>query len=266
MTTAKPLVGRQWDGLVSSRRWQIARFLSWAETREATDSLRLAHRVDIARAGHVVDAFSEPWWAATVYTCFDSEIGARAVAPAFRSPVGHDEAERLLSEIDLPIGSVGGHRTQPAHRGAKVALLSACARADEFESILKAGRTFHARFLALRGLQATQWGRTTCYDLLVRAGQLRIGSGARYEPDRAYLAESTGPRKGFELIWGIEVNRRNAAECEALLRWWTERWHWVADEVGVSWAGLPYGPGDFENALCIYQERGNPGYGLQPNE
>ena len=266
MTTAKRLVDRQWDGLVSSRRRQIAGFLSWAAARESTGSLRLANRVDITRVGHMVDAFSEPWWAATVYTCFDSEIGARAVASAFHSPVDREVAERLLSEIDLPIGSVRGHRTQPAHRGAKVALLSlrAHALASSSRSSRPGGRSTTAS-LRFAALQAAQWGRTTCYDLLVRTGQLGIGSEARYEPDRAYLAESTGPRKGFELTWGIEVNRRSADECEALLRWWTEHWQWVADEAGVSWTGQRYGPGDFENALCIYQERGNPRYGPQPH-
>jgi hypothetical protein len=261
MSNANVLADHEWDGLVPTRQRQIAAFLSWASEREATDSLRLANRVDITRVEKIVDAFCEPWWGATVYTCFDSETGARAVAQAFHSPVDRNVGERLLSAIELPLGSVGGHRTQPAHTGARVALLSACARADEFESILKTGRAFHDRFLALRGLQATQWGRTTCYDLLVRTGQLAIGSASRYEPDRAYLSESTGPGRGFEVIWGIEVKRSNAEECEAILRRWTERWQWVAREVGIEWTGKPFGPGDFENALCIYQERGNPGYG-----
>jgi len=261
MTTASVLADHQWDRLVSTRQQQIAAFLSWAAEREATDSLRLANRADIARVQRIVGAFCEPWWGATVYTCFDSEIGARAVAQAFQSPVDRDMAERLLSRIELPFGSVQGHRTQPAHKGAKEALLSACARAGEFESILKAGGGFHDRFLALRALQAKQWGRTTSYDLLVRTGQLAIGSASTYEPDRAYLAESTGPRKGFRLIWRIEVTRSNAEDCEALLRWWSRRWQWVAAEVGVEWTEGPFSPGDFENALCIYQERGNPGYG-----
>jgi hypothetical protein len=256
----------EWTALISRRRRHIAQFLSWAAGREATDPLRLANRPDIARVRRVVDGFDEPWWAATVYSCFDSEIGTRAVADAFRSPVDNNAAERLLSRLALPPGAVQGHRTQPAHKGAKLALISACTYADEFESILKTGSGFHDRFLALRSLHATQWGRTTCYDLLVRAGQIRIASAATYEPDRAYLAESTGPKKGFRLIWGIEVTRSNAEECEELLRSWSRRWEWVAAEVGVEWRGRPFGPGDFENALCIYQERGNPGYGLRVDE
>lgn len=246
--------------LVSRRQRHIARFLSWAAEQEVTGSMRLANRADISRANRVMDAFGEPWWAVVVYTCFDSEVGARAAAEAFPRPVSATLATRLLSDLALPVGAVGGHRIQPAHRGAKLALHSACAQAADFQSILNAGTGFHDRYLSLRALKAPQWGRTTCYDLLVRAGQLKIGSASVYEPDRAYLADSTGPRKGFDLIWGIEVTRSNADECEALLRTWTDRWASIAREVGVSWAGKPYGPGDFENALCIFQERGNPGY------
>ena len=42
---------------------------------------------------------------------------------------------------------------------------------------------------------------------------------------------------------------------EALLVAWIENWARVAEEVGANWAGPPYVPGDFENALCIYQEQ-----------
>jgi hypothetical protein len=133
--------------------------------------------------------------------------------------------------------------------------------ADDFEHILREGKAFHDRYESLRRLRAKQWGRTTCFDLLVRTGQLSIGSRRKYEPDRAYLADSTGPRKGFQLVWGIEVTRSNADGCEALLRRWSERWHRTADQVDVRWAGEPYGPGDLENALCIFQEPGNAGHG-----
>lgn len=257
-----PATDADWETLVTARRPQIRRFLSWASEREPVDSMRLANRPDIARVREVTHAFANPWWAAVVYSCFDSVLGALTVASAFREPVSLDAADRLLSEVELPPGAVGSHRTQPAHKGAKIALLSACAQADNFERVLVTGSGFHDRYLSLRDLHARQWGRTTCYDLLVRAGQLKIGSKSGYEPDRAYLADSTGPSKGFQLIWGIEVTRSNASACEALLRGWSDRWHLVADEVGVRWPGIAYGPGDFENALCIYQERGNPGYGL----
>lgn len=257
-----PSTDDEWTALVSSRGRQIGRFLLWAADREATDSMRLANRGDIARVRRIADAFGEPWWAAVVYSCFDSELGTLAVAQAFHDPLSVGQATRLVAEMELPVGAVGGHRIQPAHKGAKVALVSACARAADFGAILNTRHGFHDRYLALRGLQAPQWGRTTCYDLLVRTGQLGIGSGSRYEPDRAYLADSTGPRKGFKLIWGIEVSRSNANDCETLLRGWSARWQRVADQVGVAWMGQPYDPGDFENALCIFQERGNPGYGI----
>jgi hypothetical protein len=257
-----PNTDDEWTTLVRTRRGRIGRFLSWAAEREATDSMRLANRGDIGRVRRIANAFGEPWWAAVVYSCFDSELGTLAVAHDFHDPVNAGHAARLVSEMELPQGAIGGHRIQPAHKGAKVALVSACARAADFEAILNTRHGFHDRYLALRGLQAPQWGRTTCYDLLVRTGQLGIGSGSRYEPDRAYLADSTGPRKGFNLIWGFEVSRSNADECETLLRGWSARWQRVADQAGVAWTGQPYGPGDFENALCIFQERGNPGYGI----
>jgi hypothetical protein len=237
--------------------------MSWAAERETVDSMRLSNRSDVRRVQQVLDAFSEPWWAVVVYSCFDSETGTRAVASQFQRPVSADRARRLLSRIDLPAGAVQHHRTQLGHQGAVVALISACTQAGDFERILREGGAFHERYEALRKLRAKQWGRTGCLDLLIRAGQLAIGSAARYEPDRAYLAEPTGPRRGFRLVWGVGVTRSNAAECEATLRGWTDRWHDLAGEVGVTWNGEPYQPGDFEGALCIFQERGNPGYGGQ---
>lgn len=128
-----------WAALVGLRRQQIARFLSWAAEREVVNSMRLANRRDVARVREITDAFGEPWWAAVVYSCFDSEVGTLAVADAFHDPVGANVADRLLSDIELPVGAVRGHRTQPAHKGAKVALSSACARAQAFESILNTG-------------------------------------------------------------------------------------------------------------------------------
>jgi hypothetical protein len=255
-----PATEDDWSALVRRRRRPIARFLAWAAEREGADSMRLANRSDLDRVRRVQDAFAEPWWAAVVYSCFDSEVGTLAVADAFHEPVTAEEAARLLSDIELPAGAVQHHRTQPGHTGARFALVSACARGRDFEGFLKTGHGFHDRYEALRRLRARQWGRTTCYDLLVRAGQLKIGSSARYEPDRAYLADSTGPREGFKLIWGVDVTRSNADDCETILRKWTAQWQRVADQVGVAWMGEPYRSGDFENALCIFQERGNPGH------
>jgi hypothetical protein len=254
-----PLIEEDWIRLVEARRRQLARFLRWAAEREAVESMRLSNRSDLGRVKGVLDAFDEPWWAAVVYTCFDSQVGTLAVADAFRRPVDPVEAGQLLSTIGLPTGAVQHHRTQPGHKGARTAVVSACAHADDFERILRTGHGFHDRYQALRRLRANQWGRTTCFDLLVRTGQLGIGGAGRYEPDRAYLADSTGPRKGFHLVWGIDVTRANAPACEGLLRGWSGRWQHIADQVGVTWNADPYGPGDFENALCIFQEPGNAG-------
>jgi hypothetical protein len=41
---------------------------------------------------------------------------------------------------------------------------------------------------------------------------------------------------------------------EAVLRRWTRQWTDVALRVGADWEGEPYDSGDFENALCIFQE------------
>lgn len=250
--------------MVGARRRQLAWFLSWAAAREAVDSMRLSNRNDLGRVQAILAAFPEAWWAGVVYTCFDSPIGTLAVAEAFQRPVDPEQAARLLGRIRLPVGAVQHHRTQPGHTGARAALISACAHAHDFQRILRDGRAFHDRYAELRGLRAKQWGRTTCFDLLVRTGQLGIGTGIgngrTYEPDRAYLADSTGPRNGFRLLWGIEVTRANADGCEALLRGWTRRWHPIAQQVGVRWDSDPYGPGDLENALCIFQEPGGAGY------
>jgi hypothetical protein len=146
-----PIGAHDLAAAVRLRRRPIARFLAWAAKQEGANSLRLANREDIARVRRITNAFGQPWWAAVVYSCFDSEVGARAVSNIFHDPVGPEEAERLLSKIELPPGAVRGHRTQPAHKGAKAALLSACARVRDFEAILKRGSGFHDRFLALRG-------------------------------------------------------------------------------------------------------------------
>ncbi len=132
-----PVTEEDWTGLVGARRRQLARFLSWAAVREIGDSLRLSNRGDVRRVQAILDAFAEPWWAAVVYTCFDSEVGTLAVAQAFPHPVDSAEATRRLLRIDLPVGAVRHHRTQPGHVGAKTALVSACGSAHDFERILR---------------------------------------------------------------------------------------------------------------------------------
>jgi len=242
--------------LLSARHVLIGSFLRNAIDAEAAGrSLRWRARPDIKAARRASEEFSEEWWGVVVYSCFMSEVGSAAVAPYFREPIEPDEAKEVLSSLRLPHGAVKSHRIQSSgHTGAKIALVSACGHSAAFHDILFGQGSFHDRYRALGALGAPQWGRTTRYDLVLRAGALGLG-GHFYEPDRAYLGESTGPRKGFKAIFGIEVTRANANACEAVLREWTASWQDVANEAGVGWTGEPFSAGDFENALCIYQER-----------
>lgn len=216
--------------------------------------MRLASRDDLKRVRQIVEQFAEPWWSIVVYTCFDSVTGTLAVAPSLQHPIGAAAAKALLKDLDLPRGSVQHHRTQPGNKGAKTALISACDRAEQLRQILHSRGSFDERYESLRRLRAPQWGRTTCFDLLIRTGQLAVG-GHHYQPELAYLAGSTGPKKGFHEVCGIEVTRANVDQCEDLLHGWTQRWDSVAALVGVHWSGAPYTPADFQNALCIFQER-----------
>ena len=245
-----------WDTMLTARRGPVTDFLRWAEERERTPgrSMRLENREDLTRVRQVLPLFGEPWWAAVVYSCFDSVRGTQAVADAFKQPLPPDQAGATLSRLALPRGAVQYHRTQPGHRGAKIALTSACGHAEEIRSILHELGGFHQRFEQLLALPLRWWARTTCYDLLVRTGMLGIGRQS-YQPDRAYLADSTGPSKGFARVWGVKVNRGNAEHCEEILREWNWRWAETCARLGVLWEGEPYSAGDFENALCIYQER-----------
>lgn len=249
----------EFQSLIRRRRRQVAGFLEWAAERECSSgsSLRAANRHDITDAKQVLPLFAdEPWWGLVVFTAFGSAIGTEAVADALTEPIPPNDAQRFLDSLELPRGAVGHHRIQPGHRGAKTALVAACTHAKDFERILHRGVGFHDRYRELRALGAKQWGRTTCFDLLLRAGALGIG-GARYAPEIAYLADSTGPGKGFEAVFGLEITKRNVAWCEGVLRRWSDQWFEVAETAGVRWpasAGEPYGPADFENALCVYQE------------
>ncbi len=192
------LADADWDALLTARRALVTDFLLWAKERERTPgrSMRLRNREDLTRVRQVLPLFGEPWWAAVVYSCFDSVRGTQAVADAFKEPLPPGQAAAILSGLVLPRGAVQHHRTQPGHRGAKIALISACGHAGGIQSILHEPGGFHQRFERLLALPLPWWARTTCYDLLVRTGMLGIG-GQRYQPDRAYLADSTGPSKGF---------------------------------------------------------------------
>jgi hypothetical protein len=113
--------------------------------------------------------------------------------------------------------------------------------------------SFDDRFKALRQTRVFAWGQTTCFDAVLRAGALGV-AGRLYRPEKAYLLGSTGPSAGFAHVWGAVVTKRNAEDCEALLRRWISDWHEIAARAGVSWAGAPYDSGDLENALCVFQE------------
>lgn len=248
---------------VADRRDEISTFLEWScaheraalETGERWRSLRLENRPDIKHAAEAAELFPKAWWGVVVFTCFGSRVGVRVVKDAFRQPLAEPAAWEALRPLSFPRGSIGHHRIQPGHTGAKKALVAASEHADFFRDVLFSDATFEERYWQIRRPQLPQWGRTTTFDLLLRAGALGVG-GEPYAPTTAYLAGSTGPKKGFEKIWGVSLDRLGAEWGEQLLRTWTENWEEVAAGVGVTWdVGPPYEPGDFENALCIWQER-----------
>jgi hypothetical protein len=241
--------------LVDERADEVRAFLEWAADAEASGgSLRMRNRPDIESASRAAAAFPERWWGVVVFTCFGSEKGAATVAAEFAEPVPPDHAQAIVDTLHFERGSIGHHRIQPGHKGAKRALVAACEHHELFHEVLHFGDGFEDRYVRLRGAGVRQWGRTTSFDLLLRAGALGVG-GRRYEPEFAYLAGSTGPKKGFKKIWGREITPGNSPWGEALLRAWTEEWDAVAERVGALWSGDPYTPADFENALCIWQER-----------
>lgn len=250
-----------WRGLVEARSAELGHFLRWAaacEENRPETSLRFRHRDDIKRCRSVLKHFYEPWWGVVVYSCFDSVLGATTAAADFSSPLASTDAPHVVDAIDWPHGSVAGHRKQCGNRGATASLVSACEKATDLENVLcETSRSFEERFAELKQVDVAWWGRTTRFDVLARAGPLEI-AGETYEPALAHLAGATGPKKGFEKLWGVQVTKDNAEQCEALLRKWRQRWDDVTHLVHVAWPGQPYTPADFENALCIFQEPPHP--------
>jgi hypothetical protein len=245
-----------WETLVSSRRLTVRQFLRWAAACESKSgtSLRLEYRDDVARCRDMLSLFDEPWWAVCVYSCFDSCESTQAVADKFRRPIGPAEATRVLEDIGLKQLVVRHHRAQSTRTGARRSLISACEKATEIEHILgEPSANFEDRFTRLRELHVAWWGRTTCFDVLVRAGVLGV-SGNHYRPRYAQLRGSTGPAYGFALLWDLEVTSANSTLCEELLHAWTADWAKVCDLLGVGWVGASYDSADLENALCIFQE------------
>ena len=217
--------------------------------------MRWRARSDIEEARQIVPMFDEPWWAVVVYSCFNSKVGTVCATSGFRSPVPLDHLDDAIRLLELPPGAVGMHRIQPGHIGAKRALRSACAKADAIRAILHNGTGFHDRYIRLRALNAASWGRTTCYDMLLRSGALGTAEGAMYEPEYAYLDDSTGPSRGFTAIWGTPIDATNALWCEELLSWWSTHWEAISKRVDATSCPQPaYRPADFENALCLYQD------------
>ena len=239
--------------LAEARAEELRSFLDWASDVESRSSMRLRDRPDIPHAAEAAALFPPQWWGLVVFTCFGSLIGARAAAPHFQEPLPPEIAEHALSEIEFPRRSVGHHRIQPGVTGAKRALVGACARAEMLERVLHSSMDFEERYAAVFAEKPHYWGRTTIFDLLLRAGALKLG-GRETLPTLAYLAGSTGPASGFRKVFGISISDENATWAEAVLRSWTEPWQEIADLVGADWDGEPYTPGDFENALCIWQE------------
>jgi hypothetical protein len=242
--------------IVEKRHEQVREYLEWAKANDNEQwTFRMHARPDIARAAEAAALFPDDWWGVVVYSCFDSTTGARAVAAHFQQPLPPPEAERLLATLDFPRGSVGGHRIQPTVKGARQALVAACADHELFDQLLHSGDDFDTRYLQLRRAQRRQWGRTTSFDLLLRAGALGVG-GQNYKPEYAYFGGSTGPKSGFTRVFDETLNTdERVAWAESLLSRWTEQWPAVAALVGVEWDAAPLEPCDQENFLCIYQER-----------
>lgn len=198
--------------------------------------------------------FAEPWWGVVAYSCFDSPRGTRVAAQRFREPLPPGLAQAAAEDLEFPRGSVQHHRTQSGLRGAKRALVSACEKADELEKAFCApGMSFDERFTMLARINVSWWGRTTHFDALLRAGALKVGAES-YSPGKVYLRGSQGPAAGFEKIFGVQVDASNADVAEEIIATWTHRWEDVARRVRAEWDGPPYDSGDFENALCIFQE------------
>jgi hypothetical protein len=122
--------------------------------------------------------------------------------------------------------------------------------------VLSGREDFDARYRRLRDEEMQQWGRTTSFDLLLRAGTLGI-CGRNYKPEYAYLKGSTRRLRGSPWSLGVRPTRnKDVAWAEAMLRAWMVNWEVVAKRVGVEWEKAPLEPCDQENFLCIYHMEG----------
>lgn len=240
--------------LVKTRSEQIRDFLNWAaDVEQGSTSLYLANRPDIIDAKNALAHYTVKWWGLIVFTCFGSVNSAHILSDSFAVPIRRSAAEDVLKSVEFTRPKVGHHRTQATLAGAKLALLEACQRSELLYDVLHIERPFHERYTQICKAKLAQWGRTTCFDLLIRGGSIPIGS-CEYAPDIAYLYGSSGPSRGFSLIWGHTVSARTATWCEGVVQSWHQKWTEIAEFAGVNWSGEPYTPGDLENALCVYQE------------
>ena len=259
MSAATEWAAANWDRLLTSRITDVSQFLVWAAATERAGgqrSLRLSHRDDLTALRSVLHLFEHHWWAICIYSCVDRADGARMLARYLRAPVPAELAGRLVPPTkDWPPGMIGSHRAQAGYRGARICLMSLCARRDEIQQILINSPAFEQAVDDLRRLRAPQIGRTTAFDLALRAGQ--ILHDPPLEPHSAHLYGSTGPAAGFKTIWGFDPasNMESAERAEAILLMWNAHWHDAADQAGVDWPWPAFSAGDFENALCIYQDR-----------
>jgi hypothetical protein len=152
--------------IVERRREALHNYLEWAKANDNEQwTFRMSARPDIRRAAEATALFPDDWWGVVVYSCFDSATGLKAVVPHFQRPLPPPEAEAILASVDFPRGSVGGHRIQPTVKGARQALVAACADYELFRELLYSGDDFDTRYLRLRGARLRQWGgrpRSTC--------------------------------------------------------------------------------------------------------
>ena len=229
--------------LVNVNAVAIRDFLQWSAACEASadTSLRWRARGDLREAREVIPLFEDPWWAIVVYTCFNSTVGTQAVSDRFHRPLPVGEAQVAAASITLPAGSVGMHRIQPGHVGARRALVAACGQADSFRTILYSGVGFDDRYASLRAIGAASWGRTTCYDLLLRAGALGVANGL-----------STNPSSRTSLIRQAQPeDSSNCGATPSIARCASPRTCWVG--------GLPTGMksrSEWELQITLYRPMG----------
>src|SRR5438067_11284 len=82
-----------------------------------------------------------------------------------------------------PRGSVPPHRMQVTLTRSRRSLVSLCEKSDHVSRALcEPSLAFDDRFVELMDTHVYAWGRTTCFDALLRAGVLGI-SGHAYRPE-----------------------------------------------------------------------------------